>query len=311
MSNPKIIISASGLGAGKKGAELGPFALRIACEQIGYDLFSRCEVEKLMGDHDYYSISNKFHADYVAQLVGFNESSCEAAAKAYKSNEKVLMITGDHSNAVGSVSGLRKAFPDKKIGVIWIDAHADLHSPYSTPSQNFHGMPLAALCGLDNKEIGGAEPAAEIAPLWERFKNVGGTEISPKINPTDIVFIDIRDLESAEWDVINQNGIRHYEPVDRINMGIPKIAQEVLDYHADKDIIYITFDVDSLDPSISRGTGTPVDGGLSSSEAIALLKELYHNEKVKMMEVTEINPTIDTNNHMATAVARILKSAGV
>lgn len=311
MTSPKIFITSSGLGAGTKGAELGPYALRIACEEMDYNLFARKEVHTLTNDHRIYSYSDKFHADYIAKLVSFNEASCEAISQAYADNEKLLVVAGDHSNAVGSISGLRKAHPEAKIGVIWIDAHADLHSPYSTPSQNFHGMPLAALCGLDNKQFGTAQPPEENVPLWNRLKEVGGQDISPKITPSDIVFIDIRDLEQPEWDLINEHHIAHFTPDTRVRKGISHIIEQTLELHKDKDLLYITFDVDSLDPSISRGTGTPVEGGLSSSEAIALLKAFYHDPRTKMLEVTEINPLIDHNNHMAKAVSRILQGAGV
>ncbi|MCB0738449.1 MAG: arginase, partial [Bacteroidetes bacterium] len=300
-----------GLGAGKKGAELGPFALRIACGQIGYDLFARNDVETFINDHNYYATSDKYQADYIKQLVDFNELTCNAAADAFNNYQKILMLTGDHSNAVGSVSGLKKAFPNAKIGVIWIDAHADLHSPYSTPSQNFHGMPLAALCGVNNKQEKTANPPLENIPQWERFKEIGGKNISPKIKPSDIVFIDIRDLEQPEWDLIKEHNIKYFAPIDRIKLGINAIIDQSLEYHHDKDIIYITFDVDSLDPSISRGTGTPVDGGLSVAEATTLLKAFYHHPKTKMLEVTEINPLIDNRNQMAMAAARILKAVGV
>ena len=298
----------SGLGAGTKGAELGPFALRIAAEEKSYPYFAHFPVETLINDHSLYSLSDKFSADFVKQLVDFNERIANSAAQSVQENQKTIVISGDHSNAVGSISGLRKAHPNSKIGIIWIDAHADLHSPYSSPSQNIHGMPLGALCGLDNKEFGHSEPPQENLPEWERLKNIGGEAISPKIKPQDIVFIDIRDLEQPEWDLIHHYDIKYFTPEYRLANSIHKIIEDTFAYHADKDILYITFDVDSMDPSVSKGTGTPVNNGLSKAEAIELLQAFYGDQRTKMLEVTEINPLLDSKNQMAKEVADILNA---
>lgn len=310
MSTTEIILSASGLGAGKKGSELGIQAFRIAAANAQYNLFTKYPVTELDGDHKLYSSSDKYQKDFLDGIVEFNERICDAVSGAFGRANKVINITGDHSNAVGSISGLRKAHPDSSIGVIWIDAHADLHSPYSTPSFNIHGMPLAALCGLDNKEEAGPNPPkpSEVqTTFWESLKQTGGSHISPKIDPTDIVFIDIRDLEDPEWAVIKKHNIKHFEPADVKQLGIEQVISQTLDALKDKDIIYVTFDVDSLDPSISEGTGTPVPNGLSSSEAVALLKAFYHHEKCKMLEITEINPVLDQENAMAKAVTEIMR----
>lgn len=309
MTELKIIFSSSGLGAGTHGAELGPDALRIAASEKPSDFFKNRSVERLENDHSLYSSSSKFEKEYVEQIVAFNEESCEACAASIKDGFKTIVISGDHSNANGNISGLRKALPNDNIGVIWIDAHADLHSPYSTPSQNWHGMPLAALCGFDNKKVGEAEPPEENIPHWNAFKEIGGKEISPKISPKDIVFIDIRDLEEPEWRLIKTHEIKHFQPEDRKKMGIQKIIDETLEYLSGKDTIYITFDVDSLDPDISRGTGTPVPNGLSTEEAIQLLKAFYHDERCKMLEITEINPLLDQQNKMAKEIINIIDAA--
>ena len=311
MRNSEIILSSSGLGAGKKGSELGTNALRIACSEKDYDLFRKQEVTELRSNHQLFATSSKFKGNYLEEILSFNEKVCQTVAKAFSQSEKVINITGDHSNAVGSISGLRKAFPKSDIGIIWIDAHADLHSPYSTPSFNIHGMQLAALCGLNNKDIGQAEPSNDQKEFWTKLKAIGGAEISPKISPTDIVFIDIRDLEKPEWDVIHKNDITHFVPEYISENGINAVVDETLKQMASKDIIYITFDVDSLDPGISRGTGTPVDNGLSKQQAIELLKAFYHHPKCKMLEVTEINPLLDKENAMAKAVADILQQAAI
>ncbi|MGB0430634.1 MAG: arginase [Bacteroidia bacterium] len=308
----KLLVSASGLGAGKKGAELGPFALRVACSEHNYPLFNDKEIALLENDHQLYANSDKYKGDYLRQILDFNEETCTEAAQLYKDDDdKVIVIAGDHSNAVGSISGLRKAHPNAKIGVIWIDAHADLHSPYSTPSFNIHGMPLAALCGFDNKKIGDAEPVKDQVDFWNEFKSIGGESLSPKINAEELVFISIRDLEQPEWDLINQHNILYFEPKDINKAGVKNVIDRTLDHLKNIDVLYVTFDVDSLDPSISRGTGTPVKEGLTKGEASELLNAFYHHDKCKMLEITEINPLLDEENKMANAVVDVLKGADI
>lgn len=311
MPKPKLFITASGLGAGKKGAELGPFALRIACENLNSSFFKGKELIISENDHRLYSSSSKFENKYLDQILNFNEETCNISSELYKDTDKLIVLAGDHSNAVGSISGLRKANPDAKIGVIWIDAHADLHSPYSTPSFNIHGMPLAALCGFDNKTIGQAGPVKDQMEFWEGLKEIGGKDISPKISPNEMVFISIRDLEEPEWRLIHEHSIKHFEPKDIDKLGIEKVATETLEHLSDIDILYVTFDVDSLDPSISKGTGTPVPHGLTIDQAAYLLKTFYHHEKCKMLEITEINPLLDIENKMSEAVVETLRKAGI
>ena len=307
----KIVITSSGLGAGKRGAELGPWALRVACANLEYEFFDSREIVVLENDHSLYNSLTKFDGPYLKEIINFNNESCEAISTAVSSSDRCIVLSGDHSNAVGSISGLRKALPQSKIGVIWIDAHADLHSPYSTPSFNIHGMPLAALLGNDNQEIGNASPTQDQVKFWTDLMEIGGKDISPKLGHEDLLFIDIRDLEPPEWQVIKNNNIKHFEPGDRKKNGIDSIIAETLAYFDSYDVLYITFDVDSLDPSISRGTGTPVVDGLSKEEAIKLLKAFYHHEKCRMLEITEINPLLDTENKMAETVVEILRSVGI
>lgn len=311
MLETKIVITSSGLGAGKKGAEMGPWAFRIACSNLDYDFFDHRETTILENDHSLYTELTKHDTEYLDQIISFNQESCEAISTAVATSDRCIVLSGDHSNAVGSISGLRKALPSSKIGVIWIDAHADLHSPYSTPSFNIHGMPLAALLGNDNKDMGNESPSEDKIDFWTQMKEIGGSAISPKIQHDDLVFIDIRDLEAPEWQVIKDHGIKHYEPADRKAKGVQQIIEETLAHFEDYDTLYVTFDVDSLDPSISKGTGTPVPNGLSTSEAVQLLKAFYHNDKCRMLEITEINPLLDTENRMAESVVEILKEVGI
>ena len=216
-----------------------------------------------------------------------------------------IILSGDHSTAGGSIAGVKMAYPDSRLGVIWIDAHADLHSPYTSPSGNMHGMPLATALAEDNIENKVNNLDYETIELWERLKNVG--DISPKVEYPDLLFMTLRDFEEQEGYLLKQHRVKNYSTAEIRKTGVTKICREALKYLSQCDKIYITFDVDSLDPSISRGTGTPVKGGLNEREAADIILEFVQNEKICCLEFTEINPTLDSENVMAETVFEILQ----
>lgn len=201
--------------------------------------------------------------------------------------------------------GIKAAEPKKRLGVIWIDAHADLHTPYTTPSGNMHGMPLAMVCQLDNLECKVNEPTEDTITYWEKIKTIGGD--FPKILPSDIVFISVRDTEEPENFLINKYGIKNFKTSEVRTKGITQIAKETLEILKDCDQVYISFDVDSLDSSISMGTGTPVPNGLTVEEAIQLNAELIKDKRVCCWEIVEVNPTLDSENTMAEAAFEVLE----
>jgi len=216
-----------------------------------------------------------------------------------------IVLTGDHSTAGGLISGVKMAHPEKRVGVIWIDAHADLHSPYTTPSGNVHGMPIAALLGEDIREKERNILDSETISLWNNMKNVGN--ISPKIQAQDIVYIAVRDTEEEEDHMIESRNIKKISVKRLRDEGIQSIVNEVKEY-LKVDIIYISFDVDSMDPSLSHGTGTPVENGITNVEAEILIKGLVQDSRVKAFEMTEVNPTLDSENKMAKNAFKILES---
>jgi arginase len=197
------------------------------------------------------------------------------------------------------------AYPNARIGVIWIDAHADLHSPYTTPSGNMHGMPLAATLAEDNEILKLNNVDETTRDYWEKLKNIGG--ISPKLNYNNLVYVALRDYEREEDYLIRQNKVRVFT-TDEINTyGTDKVGREILAAVEPCDYIYISFDVDSMDSSISKGTGTPVPNGITEKQAAALILRLLLNEKVVCFEITEINPTLDKENLMAENAFEILQ----
>jgi arginase len=215
------------------------------------------------------------------------------------------VLSGDHSNAGGTIAGIKMAKPKSKLGVIWIDAHADLHTPYTTPSGNMHGMPLSSAIAEDNSECKVHDLDEKTAKLWEQLKSIG--KVSPKVLPEDVVFISLRDYEKEEKFLIEKYGMKVITTGDVRRNGAENVSRKVLRYLSDCTDIYVSFDVDSLDSSISKGTGTPVSNGLKEREAEDLISKFMQNRKVCCFEITEVNPTLDKENLMAEIAFNILQ----
>ena len=197
------------------------------------------------------------------------------------------------------------ARPKRRLGVVWIDAHADLHSPYTTPSGNMHGMPLAISLAEDNAAYKAHDPDAQTLEYWNKLKNIG--KIQPKIEPEDIVFIALRDYEKEEEAIIKKGGIKVINVAEIRRKGVENVLRQTFLHLANCDDIYVSFDVDSLDSSISRGTGTPVSNGLRQREAEDLIASFMQHHKICCFEIAEVNPTLDKENLMAEIAFNILQ----
>jgi arginase len=215
------------------------------------------------------------------------------------------VISGDHSNAGGTIAGIKMAKPKSKLGVIWIDAHADLHTPYTTPSGNMHGMPLAVSIAEDNKESSVHELDDKTAKQWDQLKSLGKSH--QKVLPEDVVFISLRDYEKEEKHLIEKHGMKVITTSEVRRTGAENVCRKVLRYLSDCTDIYVSFDVDSLDAGISRGTGTPVSNGLKEREVEDLISKFMQNRKICCFEITEVNPTLDKENLMAEIAFNILQ----
>lgn len=306
----KIIEAAFELGAGTPGAILGPAALFEALNNTTPALIADSEKESLFQDEEVPFINNNtpfaYHIHAIHQSVNRVAASVE---KALSEDFFPLVFSGDHSNAIGTVTGIADAFADKKIGVIWVDAHLDLHSPYTTPSGNMHGMAVKALLPDNIGAYRKNELNPETITLWSKIKKSGRNEITPKISHQNIVFIGTRDYEEEEWELVQQHNIKIYTPDDIRKKGMAKILEETLDYLQNCDLLYTSFDVDCLDPTISAGTGTPAPDGLSYSDAEAVFKTLLPHPNSVVFEITEINPLLDNDHSMPKTVAQLLASA--
>ena len=207
------------------------------------------------------------------------------------------------------MAGIKKAYTNSRLGIVWIDGHADIHSPYTSPSGNIHGMPLAAILNEDNRKFDLGDLDEETKDQWEKLKSIGG--IVPKSKPDDLVFIGVRDTEKEENYLIDKYNIPNYTAELLRKKGVNTVVSEIKKKHSDCDVIYISFDVDSMDSKlVSAGTGTPVENGLLENEAKELLKGLMDWDKVVGLEIAEINPLLDDKgNKMAEIVSDILEHA--
>ncbi len=229
-------------------------------------------------------------AKYCNYILPFQEAAAAQVKQVLDNNQFPFILSGDHSSAAAVLAGLREAFPKEKIGVIWIDAHADLHTPYTTPSGNMHGMPVAISLAEDNSDIGNNQLTEEKL-YWEQLKSNGNTQ--PKMTQSDLLYVELRDLEKEEIEYIQKHQIKHYTPSDRKEKGIGVIADEVSEWAAGFDKIFVTFDIDSMDKQYVPGTGTPVADGFSPEAARILLHALWQMPNLAVFEVTEINPELD------------------
>lgn len=219
-----------------------------------------------------------------------------------------VVLAADHGSAGGTIAGIKKQYPNKRLGVVWIDAHGDLHTPYTTPSGNMHGMPLATALGVDNKECKRNDPNPEVVKEWENLKNAGVPGV--KLQPEDLVFIGVRDTEPEEDALIKGMNITNHTVAELREKGAEEVLKATLDQLKDCDILYISFDVDSMDPeATSHGTGTPVPIGLAVPEAEELLNGLCSDARVVCLEIVEVNPCLDEHkNKMAEVTFGLLKS---
>ena len=233
------------------------------------------------------------------------ERVSKAVSDAMKNNFFPVVLSGDHSIAGATIAGIKIARPKSKIGVIWIDAHSDLHTPYTTPSGNVHGMALAAALNEDNEECAVHEIDDETKRYWNQLKSMG--KIAPKVLPEDVVLISLRDFEKEEKYVIEKYGMKVITTNEVRRKGSENVVRSVIRYLSDCTDIYISFDVDALDSSISKGTGTPVSNGLREREVEDLISKFMQNRKICCFEITEVNPTLDKENLMSEIAFNILQ----
>jgi len=284
------------LGAGRRGVDMGPSALRIAglaerLREIGHnvvddgDIHVKAPESQEIDDHK---------LKYLPEIVRVATLLSHKVEEIMERKEFPLVLGGDHSIAMGTISGLsnyaRKH--NLRFGVIWIDAHADMNTSETTPSGNIHGMPFAAVLG---------EGARELTTIGGDFR---------KVDPQNAVLIGVRNIDTAEKEIVRRTGIAHYTMADIDKYGAHRIIGRVLKEMREKvDLLHVSFDIDSVDPSVAAGVGTPSPGGLSYREAHLIMETIADCECMSSLEVTEVNPIFDIKNQSAEFATEVVASA--
>ena len=303
----KLIKNRSDIGAGTRGADMGIDAIEIAAINQGNNYFTQFDYEDVKTHNE--SIYNMVRNSFAKRIEDVHEQ-CTRVSKSVKKSLETdhfpIVLSGDHSSALGTISGVKAAFPDKTLGVVWIDAHADLHSPYTSPSGNVHGMPVAAAIADDNMDCQINEVGRATEKFWNAMKNLGVKGV--KVLPQNVVYFGVRDTEEPEEKQMAKLGMRNYIVAETRYRSLETCVDEALEKLTDCDMIYISFDVDSMDcDMISYGTGTPVPKGFDPIEIMSLINRIVQSGKVVCLEIVEVNPLLDMKgNKMAETAFEVL-----
>ncbi|MBI1794263.1 MAG: arginase [Chloroflexi bacterium] len=280
------------LGADRRGVDMGPSAIRYAhlqkkLEELGCDVEDHGNIEAPIAEM---CSINEPRLKYIDCIVPMSRRAAGAVATSIQAGHFPLVLGGDHSLSIGSIRGAAK---HKKLGLIWIDAHADFNTAETTPSGNIHGMPLAALCGMGD---------ARLTQLWD--------EPLPVVDPKRVTVIGARDLDPGEKVNLLEAGVMvmGMEQIDRFGMAavMEKAIERV---SRDTDGIYLSFDMDAMDPRHAPGVGTPVPAGLTQREAHMACEMIAETEKLAGMDIVEVNPVLDIQNQTAILAVEFVLSA--
>jgi arginase len=286
-----IIGAALDLGAGRRGVDMGPSAIRYAglhdrLQGIGYDVLDWGDVETAV-------LEATEETDATARYLPEIKAACGRVARltglALEQEALPLVLGGDHSVALGTLGGLAQARGQG--GVLWIDAHSDMNTPDTSPSGNVHGMPLAAALGFANG----------------RFESDAWT--LPAVEQSRVALVGLRSVDAQERERIRELGIKAYTMSDIDRIGIERAIRESLSHIAGPGFVHISLDMDALDPEVAPGVGTPVRGGLSYREAHLALELVAESGLAGSFEVVEVNPILDRENSTAQLAVELVASA--
>jgi arginase len=296
MKRIRIIGVPMDLGAGRRGVDMGPSAIRIAglnqaIAWLGYEVSDAGNVHV----HPPEAITDlNPRARYLPQIVAAGQELAAMVESALEDGVLPVVLGGDHSIAVGSVAGVASYHRKRgqRIGIIWLDAHADSNTPETTPSGNIHGMPLAVLLGYGPDEL----------------TNIGG--FSPKVLPENTVIIGARSVDPGERELLKKLGIRVFTMSELDERGMATVIAEAISIATQNTAgFHATMDMDFIDPSYAPGVGTPERGGATYREGHLAMEKLAASGKVLSVELTEVNPMYDTANQTAQLAVEMILSA--
>ena len=280
------------LGADRRGVDIGASAIRYAglndqLRHLGYEVHDVGNI--VVPQPESQPIGNT-RLKYLEPILKVSEELADTVTSALEAKEFPLVLGGDHSIALGSITGVTRVY--KEISVVWIDAHADFNTEETTPSGNIHGMILAALAGIGDSHLTG----------------IGGW--APKIDPQKIILVGARDLDHGEREFLRSHRVHVFTMSDIDQRGISNVMQEALSLAGKaSDGIHLSLDMDALDPVHAPGVGTPVRGGLTYREAHMIMELLAESGHLIGMDVVEVNPILDRENATALLAVELVMSA--
>ena len=280
------------LGADRRGVDIGASAIRYAGlnDQLRHLNYEVHDVGNIVVPQPESQPIGSAHLKYLEPILKVSEELADAVTSALVAKEFPLILGGDHSIGLGSITGVTRVHKD--ISVIWIDAHADFNTEDTTPSGNIHGMILAALAGIGNSRLTG----------------IGGW--APKLDPQKIIIVGARELDFGERELLRSHHVHVFTMSDIDQRGISNVMSEAL-FLAEKasDGIHLSLDMDALDPVHAPGVGTPVRGGLTYREAHMIMELIADSGRLIGMDVVEVNPILDRENTTALLAVELVMSA--
>jgi arginase len=280
------------LGADRRGVDMGPSAIRYAhlqtkLEALGYIVEDKGNIEVPIAEM---CTINDPKLKYLDCIVPMSRRAAGAVSTSLQSGHFPLVLGGDHSLSIGSIRGAARI---KKLGVIWIDAHADFNTDETTPSGNIHGMPLAALCGFGD---------VRLSRLWD--------EVLPVVDPKRVAIVGARDLDPGEKVNLREAGVMvmGMEQIDRLGM-VAAVEKAIERVSRNADGIYLSFDMDAMDPRHAPGVGTPVPAGLTQREAHVACELVGETGALIGMDVVEVNAILDVQNQTGELAVEFVLSA--
>jgi arginase len=284
------------LGQSRRGVDMGPSAVRVAglearLEAIGHVVEDGGNVAVAMPEQKKEGQAN---AKYLKEITATCTKHADLVVKTLEAGKVPIVLGGDHSVAAGTVAGVAEFYrrENKRIGLLWIDAHSDINTPDSSPSGNVHGMPLAAIMGLGPAELGNILYAG------------------PKVNPDNCVLIGVRDIDSIEKENIRRAGVEVFTMRDIDERGMRTVMEEALRMAGRGTAGYhVSLDMDWIDPEDAPGVGTPVRGGATYREAHLAMEIIADHGRMLSFEIVEVNPVIDEHNRTADLAVELTLSA--
>ena len=283
------------LGAGRRGVDMGPSAVRYAglgqlVQGLGFSYSDGGDISVPLPE----ARAPGKGARYLKEIHRACERLAQRVEKLMDEGVMPLVVGGDHSMAIGTITGVSSSFRKRgeKLGLIWVDAHADMNTPETSPSGNIHGMPLGSVMGYGAPEL----------------VNLGG--FSPKIDPDNVALIGIREVDPGEREIVLRSGIHYYEMMKVDARGMGAVIEEAM-AHAMRGTagVHLSFDMDAVDPDYAPGVGTPVRGGLSLRESHLIMEVVSDSARLVSMEFAELNPIHDVANQTGQLLCELVGSA--